>query len=526
MDGTVSLLRPEAPTPTTGRLSLGLPADLLLQIRRRIRILAILLFVGFAIDPFFYGLAVLIARSSHQDLTGSQLAILNFLWINLAALIASAGLWAASRSQRVSASLLHTLGLVYEVLVCAAVAVTTYWPAWIDTGHLPGLTWIGAIVIFVPLIMPGPPRRMLAAAIAAGAMAPLSLLVLDLTHQIDVPGPSYFDTTVNTSFAVLFAFISARVVYGMGRQLAAARELGSYRLEERIGQGGMGEVWRARHRMLARPAAIKLIRPAVDAGAGVSEEAVQRFEREAQAIASLRSPHTVEIFDFGVAEDGSFYYAMELLDGLDADSLVKRYGPIPAERAIGILVQICHSLAEAESRGLVHRDIKPANVFLCRYGLDLDFVKVLDFGLVKTLDGGPRASPMHSKEDAVRGTPAFIAPEQALGRQIDGRADIYATGCVAYWLLSGELVFHAPSPIALLMHHAGTPPTPLSRRTELAIPPALDALVMSCLSKDPADRPQTAAELGRALAAIVGATAWTPERAERWWSTHLPAPAA
>ena len=324
------------------------------------------------------------------------------------------------------------------------------------------------------------------------------------------------------------AYIGARVVYALGTEVARARELGSYRLVERLGQGGMGEVWRATHRLLARPAAIKLIRPSLIGAAGsvVSEEVRRRFEREAQAIASLRSPHTVDLFDFGVADDGTFYYVMELLDGLNTDELVRRAGPLPAERAIHLLRQVCHSLSEAEARGLVHRDIKPANIFLCRYGEDYDFVKVLDFGIVKATGNPGQTDAALTVENVVRGTPAFIAPEQALGQSpVDGRADIYSTGCVAYWLLTGELVFHADTPLALLMHHAQTAPTPPSARTELPIPAALDRLVLSCLSKDPADRPQTARELSRLLAAVDVATAWTEDRARDWWAHHMPAPA-
>jgi eukaryotic-like serine/threonine-protein kinase len=287
----------------------------------------------------------------------------------------------------------------------------------------------------------------------------------------------------------------------------------------------MGEVWRARHRMLSRPAAIKLIRPssAGDGRAGISEVAIRRFEREAQVIARLRSPHTVELFDFGMAADGAFYYVMELLDGLDADTLLRRFGPIPPERAIYLLRQVCHSLSEAQSCGLVHRDIKPANIFLCRYGEEYDFVKVLDFGIVGAVRDSADPSLVHTRENAVRGTPAFIAPEQAMGTDLDGRADIYATGCVAYWLLTGQFVFTAETPMALLLKHAQTPPTRPSARTELPIPRALDDLVLSCLAKDPTNRPQSARELSRRLAEVEGAGAWTQERARDWWVTHQPA---
>jgi serine/threonine-protein kinase len=274
--------------------------------------------------------------------------------------------------------------------------------------------------------------------------------------------------------------------------------------------------------MLARPAAIKLIRPsfAGDARGGVSAEAISRFEREAQVIARLRSPHTVELFDFGVADDGAFYYVMELLDGLDADALLHRFGPTPPERAIYLLRQVCHSLSEAQSCGLVHRDIKPANIFLCRYGEEYDFVKVLDFGIVRAVRDSGDSSLVHTRENAVRGTPAFIAPEQALGTDVDGRADIYATGCVAYWLLTGQLVFTAETAMGLLMQHAQTPPTPPSARTEQPIPRALDDLVLSCLAKDPANRPQSARELSLRLAEVEGASAWTQDRAREWWATH------
>jgi serine/threonine-protein kinase len=373
---------------------------------------------------------------------------------------------------------------------------------------------------------------MLAAAIAAGAMAPFGILVLDLLHKVKGASGAYAPAIVGSSFAAGFAYMGARVIYGLGREVAAARELGSYRLEERLGQGGMGEVWRARHRLLARPAAIKVIRPVVaaDGRAVQFEDLRRRFEREAQVTASLRSPNTVGLYDFGVADDGSFYYVMELLDGLDADTLVKRFGPLPAERVVHVLRQICHSLSEADSRGLVHRDIKPANIFLCRYGEEHDFVKVLDFGLVKALgdrsEGGSEGGDTltaFTRENAIHGTPAFIAPEQALGRGLDGRVDIYATGCVAYWLLTGQLVFTADTPMGLLMQHVKEPAVAPSARTETPIPSALDRLVLECLAKDPKDRPQSARLFAKRLGEIPGVSQWTEEMAREWWRRYQPA---
>jgi len=231
----------------------------------------------------------------------------------------------------------------------------------------------------------------------------------------------------------------------------------------------------------------------------------------------------VELFDFGMSADGAFYYVMELLDGLDADSLVRRFGPIPPERAIHVLRQVCHSLSEAQACGLVHRDIKPANIFLCRYGEEYDFVKVLDFGIVGAVHHSTDASSVHTQEGAVQGTPAFMAPEQAMGTDVDGRADIYATGCVAYWLLTGEFVFTAETPMGLILQHAQASPVPPSARTDAPIPGALDDLVLSCLAKDPTDRPPSARELALRLAGADCGSTWTQNRAREWWDTHQPA---
>jgi eukaryotic-like serine/threonine-protein kinase len=517
MQEQITLLAPHATPGETSRLS-ALPPDLLEQVRGRVRLLALLLLIGFALDP-----AIFLAGWTIATLNGMPVIFGNvgFVIADCAVVMASLSVWWMAGEGRVSPSRLLTLGLVYEVAICFALAFTAYWEWTLDLGVVPPLIWVPTVIILFPLIMPGPPRRMLAAAITAGLMPPLALLLLDLWGKVAPSTDDYIRSFVNSAFGVGFAYMGARVVYRLGREVAAARELGSYRLEERLGQGGMGEVWRARHRMLARPAAIKLIRPAVD-GHGVSDELQRRFEQEAQAIARLRSPHTVELFDFGVADNGAFYYVMELLDGLDADALVRRFGPLPADRAIYLLRQVCHSLAEAQACGLVHRDIKPANIFLCRYGEDHDFVKVLDFGLVKALDARvERGAPGLTADNIVQGTPAFIAPEQAMGdANVDGRADIYATGCVAYWLLTGQYVFTADTPMGILVHHAHTRPLPPSQRTERPIPPDLDRLVLACLAKDPSDRPQTARELSLLLAGLQVGDPWTEDRARAWWTTH------
>jgi serine/threonine-protein kinase len=295
--------------------------------------------------------------------------------------------------------------------------------------------------------------------------------------------------------------------------------MGSYHLREKLGEGGMGEVWIADHEMLARPAAIKLIRHAGDATHTVTDEMLHRFEREVQAAAHLRSPHTIEIYDYGLADDGTFFYVMELLDGLDLDAFVKEYGPQPWPRVVAILTQVCHSLGEAHERGLVHRDIKPANIFLCRVGRDVDQVKVLDFGLVKmTADAGVNRDL--TQEGMFVGTPAFAPPEQAKEgvEAIDARGDIYSLGCVAFWLLTGRLVFERKTPVDMLIAHARDEPLSPARATELEIPAALDALVLGCLAKDAHDRPSSADDLVASLETLQAD--WTEHDARAWWSQH------
>jgi transcriptional regulator with GAF, ATPase, and Fis domain len=303
-------------------------------------------------------------------------------------------------------------------------------------------------------------------------------------------------------------------------QLNEALTVGSYRLVSPLGSGGMGEIWLARHRLLVRPAAVKLIRHDIAPGAA-REQFVRRFEREAHVTAGLRSPHTVQLYDFGVTDSGSFYYVMEYLDGLDLHRVVNRFGPQPAERVISFLRQACRSLAEAHQRGLVHRDIKPANVFVTRLGTEYDYVKVLDFGVVKE-QSGPDAT-MLTNSGMVQGTPAFMPPEIVMGEQrIDGRADLYSLACTAYWALTAHTLFEANTPAQMLLQHVQTPPVPPSKKSELPIPKPLEAILMKCLEKDPASRPSSALELESHLANVVCEAAWTNERAQEWWQAHAP----
>jgi serine/threonine-protein kinase len=303
-------------------------------------------------------------------------------------------------------------------------------------------------------------------------------------------------------------------------QLNEAQAVGSYRLVSQLGSGGMGEIWLARHRFLVRPAAVKLIRHDVPPGPA-RDQLVRRFEREAHVTAALRSPHTVQLYDFGVNESGSFYYVMEYLDGLDLQRLVTRFGPQPAERVVMLMRQGCRSLAEAHSHGLVHRDIKPANVFVTRLGTEFDYVKILDFGVVKE-PAGPDAT-MITNAGMVQGTPAFMPPEIVMGTgTIDGRADLYSLACTAYWVLTAHTLFEATTPAQMLLQHVQAQPTRPSSRSELSIPLSLERILMQCLEKDPARRPSSALALEDELAHVVCEAPWSSERARQWWESHAP----
>ena len=416
----------------------------------------------------------------------------------------------------------HTLvlrvGLAYEVLACLSVALLEAFIT--DFSHpIVRLSLIALFIMIFPVAVPARPRIRIGTTLLSYLTLPAAIYIArafgkPLDHVVFVLLP--------TLTATIAALMVSWIVHGMNVQLQRARTLGAYELVKKLGEGGMGEVWLGKHRMLARPAAIKLVsRERVGMNKDV---ALLRFEREAQATSLLRSPHTVELYDFGVSDDGVFYYVMELLLGADLQSTIKEHGPMPAGRVIHILRQACKSLGEAHGRRLVHRDIKPGNLFLCNVGSDLDYVKVLDFGLVKpetTAETAKKEIEL-TLENAVTGTPAYMAPEVAMTRKVDHRADIYALGCVGYFLLTGELVFDGETPIQVAMKHVSDTPVPPSERTELDIPHQLDVLILRCLAKDPDDRPVSADALGALLGELAEHYPWTPAQAEQWWKANLP----
>ena len=414
------------------------------------------------------------------------------------------------------------LGVAYEVVIAFGLAIFEFGRVQVPGNWLIGMSTLPMWILVFGIFVPNTPGRTLIAAMVSAAASPLAYAVSRSTLNIPAWDRGDLALWFVPSFVMAgWTYFFSRDIYQMEVDLSKAREMGSYALERMLGKGGMGEVWAARHRRLCSGAAVKLIRPEVLAQKTGREAHVlrRRFEQEAKATARLRSPHTVALHDFGVSEEGSFYYAMELLEGLDLEELVRRFGPQPPARVVRIMRQICDSLAEAHGYGLIHRDIKPSNIFLARLGVTCDFVKVLDFGLVKAENAD---NTRLTVDGTTAGTPAYMAPELAMGAPFDGRADIYSLGCIGYFLLTGSPVFEESTPVAVALAHLRKQPVPLSQRTELSVPSGLEDVIMRCLAKDPADRFESAAALSRALAATEGLAAWSYDEAERWWRLNLP----
>ncbi len=305
----------------------------------------------------------------------------------------------------------------------------------------------------------------------------------------------------------------SRIIHNLHREIREAMRLGQYTLETKLGEGGMGMVYRASHAMMRRPTAVKLL-PLEKMG----EASLARFEREVQQTARLTHPNTITIYDYGRTPDGVFYYAMELLDGATLEAVVELDGPQPPGRVVRVMEMVAGGLAEAHKLGIIHRDIKPANIFLCRQGGEFDIAKVLDFGLVKVVEGPEDANLTH--DGVVTGTPQYLAPEALTDPDsIDGRSDLYALGAVGYYLLTGEQVFTG-NIVEICGHHLHSEPTPPSKRLGRELPFELEALVMECLAKNPGDRPQSAAEIRARLAASLEVPRWRQADAQAWWQEH------
>jgi serine/threonine protein kinase len=499
------------------RLSATLPPELIAEGARRLGWLALMYAIGVVVGHFGRRVLLILSDSADVGLHGSDV-------FGLATAVLSLALFVAARRRLLPPKRLLDLGLVFQVVAAFDIAATRAW-----TGALTPIAWYGllpsecVLIVAYPLVVPNNPGKVLLAALLAASMGPATVVLSAALGGTVLDRPAVFATyfLISTYLCAVAAYVGSRVVHRVGMRLKQARAIGSYELVEKIGEGGMGEVWRAKHRLLVRPAAIKLIRAdMLGTSQGGDMEVVRRFEREAQDTAALRSVHTIDVYDFGITEEGDFYYVMELLDGISLDRCVQTYGPMEPARVVYLLRQVCHSLAEAHARGLVHRDIKPANIFLCRLGPDDDFVKVLDFGLVKHAAPAATVTELTEAGNAA-GTPAYMAPEVALASpDVDGRADIYSLGCVAYFLLTGQVVFTADSAFAIALAHVNDQPVPPSARSSFTIPGRLEALILQCLAKDPAERPASAVDLANRLAGTVPEDAWTADAAHAWWDQH------
>ncbi len=422
------------------------------------------------------------------------------------------------------ALVLRVSGVGFVVLVAGVMAVTEVALSPELAAGRWGVSGICIWIVLFPLVYPCGPRTTLVAALGCASTVPVTYL---FGRFVGLPGETparLVPWVLPLYFCAGLSVVAALGIHRYRAALAAVRrelrEMGRYDLIRRLGQGGMGEVWLARHRLLPRQAAIKFISPPVVADATLTAELTRRFEAEAAAIAQLSSVHTVTLFDFGRSDDGAWYAVMELLDGIDLQQAVEQAGPLPDWRVARILAQACRSLAEAHGRGLVHRDVKPGNLMLCRMGGELDVVKVLDFGLVGLGAGTEPGAGIST----VGGSVGYVAPESLLGTALDGRADLYALGCVAWYLLTGRTVFPTGEGVQEECVRHLTEPLPTLLR-DGAHDPGLVAVVHELLAKRPDQRPPSADAVRRRLESLPCWQAYEEATIAAWWAAR-PTPAS
>ena len=523
-----TLFLPAGRGPKSSKFGAGrttLPPHLQEQIPRRLRNIALLYSLAYFLSAF--APSILMGHFFQEFRVASE-------WVpDVVSILIGIAVAALATSPRISWHAKMHMGLVFEVLGSYGIALSMYTGAerFASTPIVffaLSPSWVAIWMLVYSIVVPAPPGRALFALLVS-ASAPAVVMGYSLQHaglsHIFTPETYFLVHVFPYLIVVILAYAGARIMFTLGADVSRARELGSYRLIERLGQGGMGEVWRASHQLLAREAAIKFIRPGSVLGMSLeaSRTMVQRFELEAKATASLTSAHTIELYDFGVSDGGTFYYIMELLEGLDCDRLVREFGALSPARVVHLLTQVCESLEEAHVKGLIHRDVKPANIYVCRSGVRYDFIKVLDFGLVAH-QRPAKTDVMLTPADHAIGTPAFMAPEVAQGKEIDGRSDLYGLGCVGYWLLTGRQVFEGSGFLEVISKHLNVEPDPPSRHSREDLPRELDALILRCLEKSPERRPAGAREVARLLRTVPIQDPWSAERAEAWWAEHIPAP--
>jgi len=432
----------------------------------------------------------------------------------------AAYLYSMLQRRRLSSGALVALDAVFvQTLVLPVLALYAAVHTFSFSGFSVAVPFLCFVILTRGVLVPSTAWR----TVALSAPAPLSVLAIQLYHGAsyafpDQPYPPghFVDMLMQNQMllvgSIAVAAVASRVNLGLRRRSYQAQQLGQYEIHGSIGAGAMGEVFLARHAMLKRPTAVKLLRPDIT-GAGV----LKRFEQEVQQTSRLTHPNTVEIFDYGHTPEGVFYYAMEYLDGADLRDIVELDGPMPAGRVIYVLSAACGALAEAHSKGIVHRDIKPANIMLCEQGGEHDVVKILDFGLVKNLGALAAAGGAAvDEEKRIIGTPETMAPEAVREGGVSRLSDLYSLAVVGYFLLTGKPIFDAETVSEFIRHHQVSLPIPPSTRLA-SVPRDLEAILLRCFAKDPGQRPTSTLVLRKQLLGCEDAGTWTPEDAAGWW---------
>ncbi len=438
--------------------------------------------------------------------------------ISLVNLTACAAVWSTGTRRSLSHRSLRLFDVGLLLFFCSMVALNLWLKKAVHDAFFQSLLHVVYAVMARAVIVPA--RTLRTAWISVSGFMPMFIVAVFVQRDPRLVPSEILDRSdlalyfISGLIGAALATVVAHVIFGLQVQIRKAMQLGQYQLEEKIGQGGMGEVYRATHAMLRRPTAVKLLRPDM-----AGEKSIARFEREVQLTSRLTHPNTIAVYDYGRTPEGIFYYAMELLVGLDLEQLVERHGPQCPGRVIHILRQVCSSLVEAHGVGLIHRDIKPPNIILCERGHVHDVAKVVDFGLVKHVE--PVADKSASDAYALTGTPLYMSPEALREpERIDARSDLYAVGAVGYFLLTGKNLFDAETVMeACTLQLEKVPDTP-SARVGKTLPADLEAAIMQCLEKDREIRPQDAAELRQRLKACADADTWDDEAANAWWTEH------
>jgi tRNA A-37 threonylcarbamoyl transferase component Bud32 len=493
-------------------------------LHRRVRLYARILAAFFSAFAVIGAIKVL---TFPFGLTGWLGVVAQGVFVAVAAAMVAA--WLSLRRSRPSMAALQRFESAGTVLAGVALAAAMH--------VLPGgilqlgiFLSVALMLIVRAAVVPSTVRRTVAVGLLCSVAMALIGYQRSLTLGVDAPAfptrpdpdlinrwATHYMWTILGSWGVIFTLatgVVSQVIYRLTDTARSAMRLGNYTLERKLGEGGMGVVYLARHALMARPAALKLLR-----SDRVTDQALRRFEREVRQTSELAHPNTIRVFDFGRTPDGRFYYVMEFLDGLDLAQLVERFGPQPASRVIYVLAQVAHALDEAHRHGLVHRDVKPGNVVLCDLGGAADTAKLLDFGLAKEVDAPPDLRV--SVAGKITGTPMYMAPESIVApEEVDGRTDLYALGAVAYFMVTGHHVFEARTVVEACGHHLHSVPVRPSERLGAPVSEDLEAVLLRCLAKRPEDRFPDTLALRDALLACRDAEAWGLAEARAWWDRH------